>query len=503
MNKRIRTQLLHEFFVDILCLAFANIVSIFIFKNIIVKIPDFEREEWTRYFLTLFLSYLIIFFGFYSRINLQSRNRIEELRSLFQNTTFTYALFSVAIILLKNPIVESRYLLISGYIFFVLFSLAGRYFLKRYLTGFYTKSRIASYIAVITTSDRAEEFVKTLDADWSLNIRGIVLLDNLVSGNVFKYSPEKEIMYGISSPVVVKEKKNDLPTEFNDHPVVAYDDGFIEWIRAAALDDVYINLPYSDDSEVQELIEELEDMGLTVHVNIPMLDDILSESKFDNLTCRVQYNLPMAIFRPSSHSYVALTFKRIFDIIIGILGCIVSAPIIAITAIPLKLESKGPLFFKQLRVGKNGRPFYIYKLRSMYEDAEERKKELMKENKMEGLMFKMDNDPRITKVGKVIRKLSIDELPQFFNVLRGDMSLIGTRPPTIDEFKQYESRHKRRLSMRPGITGLWQVSGRSNIQDFEEVVRLDCKYIDEWSIWLDILILFKTVPVVLTHKGAE
>ena len=135
--------------------------------------------------------------------------------------------------------------------------------------------------------------------------------------------------------------------------------------------------------------------------------------------------------------------------------------------------------------------------------SEERKKELMKENKMEGLMFKMDNDPRITKVGKVIRKLSIDELPQFFNVLRGDMSLIGTRPPTIDEFKQYESRHKRRLSMRPGITGLWQVSGRSNIQDFEEVVRLDCKYIDEWSIWLDILILFKTVPVVLTHKGAE
>ena len=118
-------------------------------------------------------------------------------------------------------------------------------------------------------------------------------------------------------------------------------------------------------------------------------------------------------------------------------------------------------------------------------------------------MFKMDNDPRITKVGRVIRKLSIDELPQFFNVLKGDMSLVGTRPPTVKEFEQYENRHKRRLSMRPGITGMWQVSGRSNINDFEEVVKLDCEYIDNWNLWLDIQILLKTVKVVLTHEGAE
>lgn len=139
----------------------------------------------------------------------------------------------------------------------------------------------------------------------------------------------------------------------------------------------------------------------------------------------------------------------------------------------------------------------------MYVDAEERKKALMEQNKMDGFMFKMDNDPRITKVGKFIRKTSIDELPQFWNVLKGDMSLVGTRPPTIDEFEKYESHHKRRLSLNPGITGLWQVSGRSDIQNFEEVVKLDCEYIDNWSLWLDIKILFKTVGVVLTHKGAE
>ena len=132
----------------------------------------------------------------------------------------------------------------------------------------------------------------------------------------------------------------------------------------------------------------------------------------------------------------------------------------------------------------------------MYVDSEERKKELMDKNKMDGLMFKMDNDPRITKVGRFIRKTSIDELPQFFNVLKGDMSLVGTRPPTVDEFKQYETYHKRRLSVKPGITGLWQVSGRNRITNFEDVVKLDLKYIDNWSIALDIKILFKTVAVV-------
>ena len=138
----------------------------------------------------------------------------------------------------------------------------------------------------------------------------------------------------------------------------------------------------------------------------------------------------------------------------------------------------------------------------MYIDAEERKKELMAQNEMNGLMFKMKDDPRITKVGKFIRKTSIDELPQFINVLKGDMSLVGTRPPTVAEFKQYQGHHKRRLSMKPGITGMWQVSGRSNITDFEDVVKLDRQYIAEWNFALDIKILFKTVLVVFKRDGA-
>ena len=250
-------------------------------------------------------------------------------------------------------------------------------------------------------------------------------------------------------------------------------------------------------------------MGLTVHFRLPLLDRIEEVCCDETSTARLSRGLS----RCAGGNVVTMgtvelklrdqALKRMLDIVGSLVGCILSIPIIAIVAIPLKLESPGPLVFKQRRVGRNGRVFYIHKLRSMYVDAEERKKELMARNEMNGLMFKMQDDPRITKVGKFIRKTSIDELPQFFDVLRGDMSLVGTRPPTLDEYKQYESHHKRRLSMKPGITGLWQVSGRSNIEDFEEVVKLDTRYIDNWTIWQDIKILLKTVWVVFAGRGAE
>ena len=179
------------------------------------------------------------------------------------------------------------------------------------------------------------------------------------------------------------------------------------------------------------------------------------------------------------------------------------------------IASPGPIFFSQMRVGKNGKLFKIYKFRSMYMDAEERKKELMAQNKIsDGLMFKMDFDPRIignkilpdgtrkTGIGEFIRKTSLDEFPQFINILLGDMSLVGTRPPTVDEWELYEPHHRARMSFRPGLTGMWQVSGRSNITDFEEVVKLDTQYISEWSLRLDVKILWKTVWSVLKSDGA-
>ena len=250
-------------------------------------------------------------------------------------------------------------------------------------------------------------------------------------------------------------------------------------------------------------------MGLTVHFRLPVLDRIEKACCDETSAVRISRELS----RCAGGNVVTMgtvelklrdqVLKRTMDIVGGIVGCIISIPIIALVAIPLKLESPGPLIFKQRRVGRNGRVFCIHKLRSMYVDAEARKKELMAQNEMNGLMFKMEDDPRITRVGRFIRRTSIDELPQFFDVVRGSMSLVGTRPPTLDEYRQYESHHKRRLSMKPGITGLWQVSGRSDIDDFEEVVKLDVQYIDNWSIWMDIYLLFRTVGVVFDRKGAK
>ena len=198
-----------------------------------------------------------------------------------------------------------------------------------------------------------------------------------------------------------------------------------------------------------------------------------------------------------------IAMKRLLDIIGAIVGLIITAVVTIVIGPLIKLESPGPLFFSQKRVGRNGRIFKIYKFRSMYADAEKRKKELMEQNEMNGLMFKMTDDPRITKIGKFIRKTSLDELPQFWNVLKGDMSLVGTRPPTVDEFQQYEWYHKRRLSMTPGLTGVWQVSGRSDITDFEEIVSMDVEYIKNWSFKRDIKIILKTIRVVLHSDGAR
>ena len=203
------------------------------------------------------------------------------------------------------------------------------------------------------------------------------------------------------------------------------------------------------------------------------------------------------------HSEESMIIKRIIDIVGGTVGSVITILVAIILGPIIKMESPGPILFKQKRVGKNGRFFEIYKFRSMGVDAEARKKDLMNQNEVDGHMFKMTNDPRVTKVGKFIRATSIDELPQFFNVLKGDMSLVGTRPPTIDEFREYKSHHKKRLSMKPGITGMWQVSGRSNITDFEEVVRLDADYIDNYTLFLDFKILAKTFVVVFAKIGSK
>ena len=293
-------------------------------------------------------------------------------------------------------------------------------------------------------------------------------------------------------------------------PVMPMDRTAITDITHGWVDEVFIlqpdNVPFP-----AEFVGDLTEMGLTVSYAIAgthgagiSVTDVGKIGPYAVLTSSIQ-----------DASTGQLMVKRLFDILGGLVGCVLTGLIFLVVGPMIYLKSPGPIFFSQQRVGRNGKPFTMYKFRSMYLDAEERKAALEAQNRVEdGLMFKLDDDPRIIGsekrgkdgrprgVGHFIRRYSIDEFPQFLNVLRGEMSLVGTRPPTMDEWERYDLEHRVRMSIKPGITGLWQVSGRSKITDFNQVVRLDREYIENWNLGLDVKILLKTVVVVVGGRGA-
>lgn len=499
MRRKQKTQKLLMFITDFIALLVSNLLGVFIFGCIMHKIPEYSLQAWSNRSYSMTISFVFIFLLFASPLDLSKRSRTMEIASCIRNSVLTFSCFGVLLILTKNEIIESRYLFFGVFAIHLVVSLLLRFITKKLLLYRASKSRYATQTGIITITENAETFVEKIKSDWTKNVKAVALLDTSFNGNGYV----KNTAYSAENSNTAVKTADTVIDNISGTPVVANKENLLGWIRTASIDEIYINLPSEYNDLVVKIIEELEDMGITVNMTVPSLEKIIKESKFDNINCNIKAGYPMAVFSPAVHNEKHLIVKTIFDFVGGVIGSIISLPIILLVAIPLKLESPGPLIFKQQRVGKNGRIFNIYKLRSMYIDAEERKAALMEQNQMNGLMFKMEDDPRITKVGKFIRKFSIDELPQFWNVAKGDMSLVGTRPPTIDEFEKYESHHKRRLSFNPGITGIWQVSGRSEITDFEDIVKMDCDYIDNWSLGLDIKILFKTVGVVLTCKGAE
>ena len=293
-------------------------------------------------------------------------------------------------------------------------------------------------------------------------------------------------------------------------PVVANKENAAMYVCQEWIDEVLIaisdSLPYPS-----ELIEQLSETGVTIHLNLGKITNVPGKKQFVEKVG----NYTVLTTSINFASTQQLMLKRLMDIAGGLVGCILTGIICIFVGPAIYIASPGPIFFTQERVGKNGKKFKMYKFRSMYMDAEERKAALMKDNKLgDGKMFKLDFDPRVignkilpdgthkTGIGDFIRRTSLDEFPQFFNVLRGDMSIIGTRPPLISETNLYELHHRARLAIKPGITGLWQVSGRSDITDFEEVVKLDKEYIENWNIEMDIKILLKTVLVVFKEDGS-
>lgn len=276
---------------------------------------------------------------------------------------------------------------------------------------------------------------------------------------------------------------------------------FEEVLKNYYVEEVFFCIPRKMTREgfhIDDYLRVCEEMGRPARVLLNL----------SSATCFAEWQYHPFMGHPTLISHTVeldpdqMLFKRMFDLIGGAFGLMVLVMIYPFLALGIKLTSRGPVFFKQVRVGKNGKRFVIYKFRSMTFDAEERKKELLKMNECDGAVFKMKNDPRVTLIGKFMRKFSLDELPQILNVIRGEMSLVGTRPPTPDEVSKYQKWHHRRISIRPGVTGLWQVSGRNKITNFDEIVKLDLKYIDNWSIWLDIKIIAKTFLVLFERDSA-
>ncbi len=251
--------------------------------------------------------------------------------------------------------------------------------------------------------------------------------------------------------------------------------------------------------QVEEVIRACELEGVEAWLVADFFATQISRTTFDDF-----YGRPVMVFRSAPETSWPLLLKQAMDYAGALFGVLLLAPVFVATALIIKLTSPGPVLFRQLRSGLNGSPFTIYKFRTMVTNAEQLKHELEAMNEMRGPVFKVSKDPRITGVGKWLRRYSIDELPQLFNVLRGEMSLVGPRPLPVDEVRRFNDHaHRRRLSMKPGITCLWQISGRNEIKDFRDWVRLDLQYIDQWTLWLDVKLLLRTLPAVFRARGAK
>lgn len=464
---------------DMICLQLAFMVAYFIRNGDIHLYNDFLYRNMA---IIIELVDLMVLLIFGTLKGVLKRGHYQEFVKTLKHALIVCLLAVLYLFTVQKGVFFSR---------FILFLTIGIYLILTYIVRELWKSHIKKGVntgkrrklLIVTSSIIADKVIDNIEKNnySRYDIVGVALLDKDLIGN----------------------KINNVSVVANNETVGMY--ACKEWV-----DEVLIILP-KEIAYPNTLIEQLTLAGITVHMNLAKVVNSPGKKQFVEkigdytvLTTSINYA-----------SLNELFLKRVFDIICGLLGCILTLVICIFIGPAIYIASPGPIFFSQERVGKNGKKFKMYKFRSMYLDAEERKAELMKDNKLgDGKMFKLDFDPRVignkvmldgshkTGIGEFIRKTSLDEFPQFFNVLKGDMSIVGTRPPLISETNLYEYQHFARLAIKPGITGMWQVSGRSNIVDFEEVVRLDKEYISGWNIGLDIKILFKTILVVIRKDGS-
>lgn len=442
----------------------------------------YANELYAGMAVVLLLADIVVEVIFENLHNVLKRGYWNEAVQTTKQVLEVFAMFTIYLVTVQNAEQFSRTVLYLTVGIYLVLSYCVRLLWKAYLRE-HRKYVAKRTLLIVTNRERLEALQTELLEEWyaAFQIVGISVVDADMAGQ-----------------------------KAGDYDIIANADGVIEYVRTGWVDEVLIDIEPGK-NRPDRLVEKFLEMGTVIHFRISQTVETsgrkLIVEKFGNgpvVTASINYASPRQLF-----------MKRLLDILGGMVGCILTVILCVFLAPAIYLQSPGPIFFSQIRVGKNGKQFRLYKFRSMYMDAEERKAELMKQNKMsDGRMFKLDEDPRIIGsrilpdgtykkgIGNFIRDFSIDEFPQFFNVLKGDMSLVGTRPPLVSEVEQYEIRHCTRLAMKPGITGMWQVSGRSGITDFDEVVKLDREYIENWSFGKDLRILARTVVTVLRKDGA-
>lgn len=482
-RKHLKGWLKHGDFIilDILCLQLAFVFGFWLFHGLG---NPYGTEDYQFQAVVLVVSQLIVVLFTNNYGGILRRKRFDEFVSVIKYIIEIVVVALVYMFVVKRSATASRLQFGFTSVIFVILDYCFRQLNKRII--FMSGVRKRKSIVLVTGKEFVYEAMKKLNdpgtyQDYTIN--GIILLDT------------------------------DHPVSYEgiNVPVLPLGDKAMDRITHGWVDEVFIlqpdNLPFPT-----KLQDELMTMGITVNYTVTAISDdrwpvtdIRKLGKYKVLTNSVRF---------ATAGQLAL--KRGLDILGGLVGCILTGIIFIFVAPAIYIKSPGPIFFTQERVGQNGKTFKMHKFRTMYLDAEERKAALMSQNRIQdGMMFKMDDDPRIIGsekknkdgkpigIGNILRSTSLDEFPQFADILMGKMSLVGWRPCTLEEWEKYDMKHRIRASMKPGLTGMWQVSGRSTITDFDEVVKLDREYIENWSLALDIKILLKTVLVVITRKGAE
>ncbi len=468
---------------DLLCLQLAYVIAYLIFRSGSDYNP-YSLQIYRVFAILIELVSMAVLFSNHTLKNVLKRGYYLEFLVTVRHVFYSFIVSVFLLYLVHSAEQYSRLIFGFTFAFYGILTYCTRIFWK-YRLNHLKKDTGDRSLLLVTDKNSAE-----------------TVITNIKEHNYGKYH--------LAGAVLLDADETFVDSKIADVSIVSNTDNLVDYVIKNWVDEILI-LTDERDSLPEQLLEELTETGVILHIGLSTTQSISGRKQI------IEKVADYTVLTTSMYyaSWSELFVKRLIDIVGGLIGCIATGILFLFLAPAIYIQSPGPIFFVQTRVGKNGKPFKLYKFRSMYMDAEERKAELMDQNKSkDGRMFKMDFDPRVignrilpdgtrkTGIGQFIRNYSLDEFPQFWCVLIGTMSIVGTRPPLPGEVNLYEHHHRARLAVKPGITGLWQVSGRSDITDFEEVVKLDREYIDNWYLGMDLRIILKTVQVVLKKKGS-